>query len=34
EKQLCAMREAEIDFKMHSIYELVYSCVMRLIGGK
>ena len=34
EKQLCAMREAEIDFRMHSIYELVYSCVMRLIGGK
>lgn len=33
EKQLDAMREAKMDFKMHSIYEIVYSCVMQLIGG-
>lgn len=32
-KQLCAMREAKIDFKMHSIYEMIYSCVMQLLGG-
>jgi len=34
EKQLCAMREAKIEFRMHSIYEIVYSCVMQLLGGK
>ena len=34
EKQLCAMREAKIDFKMHSIYEMIYSCIMQLLGGK
>ena len=33
EKQLCAMREAKIEFRMHSIYEIVYSCVMQLLGG-
>ncbi len=33
EKQLSAMREAKIDFKMHSIYEIIYSCVMQLLGG-
>ena len=31
EKQLCAMREAGIDFTMHSIYEMIYSCVIRLL---
>ena len=34
EKQLCAMREAKIEFRMHSIYEIVYSCVMQLLGEK
>ena len=33
EKQLAAMRDAKMDFKMHSIYEIVYSCVMQLLGG-
>ena len=33
EKQLTAMREAKVDFKMHSIYEIIYSCVMQLLGG-
>ncbi len=27
------MREAKIKFKMHSIYEIIYSCVMQLLGG-
>ena len=34
EKQLQAMREAKMDFKMHSIYEIIHSCVMQLLGGK
>lgn len=33
QKQLDAMREAKIEFKMHSIYEIIYSCVMQLLGG-
>ena len=33
QKQLDAMRDAGLDFKMHSIYEIVYSCVMQLLGG-
>ena len=33
QKQLDAMREANMDFKMHSIYEIVYSCVRKLLGG-
>ena len=33
EKQLRAMREANMDFKMHNIYEIVYACVMQLLGG-
>ena len=33
QKQLDAMREAKIGFKMHSIYEIIYSCVMQLLGG-
>ena len=33
QKQLDAMREAKIKFKMHSIYEIIYSCVMQLLGG-
>ncbi|WP_303824194.1 TetR family transcriptional regulator [Ruminococcus flavefaciens] len=34
EKQLTAMREANIRFRMHSIYEIIYSCVLQLLGGK
>jgi AcrR family transcriptional regulator len=34
DKQLDAMREAKMDFKMHSIYEIIHSCVMQLLGGK
>ena len=33
EKQLSAMREAGINFRMHNIYEIIYSCVMQLLGG-
>jgi AcrR family transcriptional regulator len=33
EKQLSAMREAGIDFRMHNIYEIIYSCVIQLLGG-
>ena len=34
EKQLTAMREANIGSRMHSIYEIIYSCVLQLLGGK
>ena len=33
QKQLDAMREAKMEFKMHSIFEIVYSCVLQLLGG-
>ena len=33
QKQLDAMRDAKMDFRMHSIYEIIYSCVMQLLGG-
>lgn len=33
QKQLDAMREAKMEFRMHSIYEIIYSCVMQLLGG-
>ncbi len=33
QKQLDAMRDAKMEFRMHSIYEIVYSCVMQLLGG-
>ena len=33
EKQLNAMRDAKMEFRMHSIYELIYDCVMQLLGG-
>ena len=33
EKQLTAMREAKLEFRMHSVYELIYSCVTELLGG-
>ena len=32
EKQLEAMRQAEIGFRMHSIYEMVYACITALLG--
>ncbi|MBQ3940306.1 MAG: TetR family transcriptional regulator [Oscillospiraceae bacterium] len=32
-KQLDAMRAAGMNFTMHSIYEIVFSCVMQLLGG-
>ena len=31
EKQLSAMREANVDFQMHSIYEIIYQCVIQLL---
>ena len=34
EKQISAMRDAKLDFKMHSIYDIIYSCVIQLLGGK
>lgn len=33
DKQLQAMKNAKMDFKMHSIYEMIYTCVMQLLGG-
>lgn len=33
QKQIDAMRDAKMDFRMHSIYEIIYSCVMQLLGG-
>ena len=33
EKQLHAMQEANMDFKLHSMYEMVYQCVVQLLGG-
>ena len=33
QKQLDAMRDAKMKFRMHSIYEIIYSCVMQLFGG-
>ena len=33
QKQLDAMRDAKMEFRMHSIYEIIYSCVMQLLGG-
>ena len=34
EKQLDAMREAGIAFRMHTIYEMVYACVIGLLGER
>lgn len=34
EKQISAMRDAKLNFKMHSIYDIIYSCVIQLLGGK
>ncbi|MBR1752375.1 MAG: TetR family transcriptional regulator [Ruminococcus sp.] len=33
QKQLNAMKEAKIEFEMHSIYDIIYRCVIRLLGG-
>ena len=33
QKQLDAMRDANIEFEMHGIYDIIYSCVMQLLGG-
>ena len=33
QKQLDAMRKAGMKFKVHSIYEMIYSCVIRLLGS-
>lgn len=33
QKQLDAMRDAKMKFRMHSIYEIIYSCVIQLLGG-
>ncbi len=32
EKQLNAMNEAKMNFKLHSIYEMIYECVVQLIS--
>lgn len=34
EKQLTAMREAGMVFRMHTVYEMIYSCVIQLLGGR
>ena len=33
EKQLSAMREAQVTFRMHTIYEMIHTCVLQLLGG-
>lgn len=33
QKQLDAMREAKMEFKMHTTYDIVYSCILQLLGG-
>ncbi len=32
EKQNAAMKDAQIDFTQHSIYEITHSCLIRLLG--
>ena len=34
EKQRSAMREAKIDFNYMSVYEIIYTCLVRLLGEK
>ena len=34
EKQITAMKEAKMQFRLHSIYEIIYQCVIQLIGGQ
>ena len=33
EKQDAAMKEAGIQYVHHTVYELTYSCLIRLLGG-
>ncbi len=33
EKQITAMKEANMQFRLHSIYEIIYQCVIQLLGG-
>ena len=33
EKQLTAMKESGVDFRLHSIFEIVFGCVMQLLEG-
>ncbi|HOO06838.1 MAG: TetR family transcriptional regulator [Ruminococcus sp.] len=32
QKQLDAMREAKIKFEMHEVFDIIFACVMRLLG--
>ena len=32
EKQKTAMKDAQVDFVEHSIYEITYNCLIRLLG--
>ena len=32
EKQMNAMKEAKMNYKLHSIYEIIYECVMQLLS--
>ena len=32
DKQYRAMKKAEVNFKFHSIYELAFNCIMKLLG--
>ncbi len=34
EKQRTAMKEADVDFTYHSVYDLTYRCLMRLFGDQ
>lgn len=33
QKQLDAMKDAGVQFTMHSIYDIIYTCVMQLLGS-
>lgn len=33
EKQLTAMRDAGMDFRIHGIFEIIRSCIIQLLGG-
>ena len=32
EKQKTAMRDAQVNYVYHSIYEITYNCLIRLLG--
>ena len=32
EKQKCAMKKANVNFKTHSIYELAFNCILKLLS--